>query len=271
MSDMLFVNCGFGDPVNNPCLRRMDHNPYAGYYGFVRDKGLTLHRGFDYEAIEGTSVLSTFPTKELSVNVYIGRPAFDCLLRNEFSKNIFSYTICKDKCPLSSKDKRSCFGVRLFLADNQNNIETMYAHLYSISQNIMGVLKYNKKNGSYSGKTGIYKGQEVALSGNTGIAYQMVDDNKFNKTEQQHLHFECYINNTRVNPNNAVHTKFKVKRVSKDYCASDDNEVFIDSLGDVSQQDWKIFFGKRELELVHCNLDRYKIVGEVDEECLVTY
>lgn len=271
MSDRFFVNCGFGDPVVKPCLRRKDHNPYAGYYGFVRDKGLTLHSGFDYEAIEGTSVLSTFPTKELSVNVYIGRPAFNCLLRNEFSKNVFSYTICKDKCPLSSEVKRSCFGVRLFLADIQNNIETMYAHLYSINQNIMGVLQYNKEKGSYSGKTGIYKGQEVALSGNTGIAYQMVDDNKSSKTEQQHLHFECYINNTKVNPNNAVHTRFKVKKVSKGYCASDDNEVVIDSLGNVSQQEWKSFLGKRELESVHCNLDRYKIVGEVDEECLVTY
>lgn len=268
--DIFHVYSGFGDPVNNPNLRRLDHNPYAGYYGFVRDKGLTPHRGFDYEAIEGTSVLSTFPTKELSIEVYIGRPAFKCPLRNEYNNNIFSYEICR-KCPLSNKDKRYCLGVRLFLIDNHNKIKTMYAHLYSISQDVLGVLKFNKKNNCYSGKTQICKGQEVALSGNTGVAYQMVKDNESNKTEQQHLHFECYINNAKVNPNNGVHTKFKVKRVSEGYCAPDDNEVVIDSLGDVSQQEWKLFFEKREMELLHCDLDRYKIVGEVDDECLVTY
>lgn len=264
MSCIFRVNSGFGDPVKKTKLRELDRNPYAGYYGFVRDKGETFHGGFDYEAIEGTSVLSSFPTKELSIEVYIGRPAFDCPLRKEFSNNIFSYEICK-KCPLDKKVKRGCYGVRLFLIDHQSKIKTMYAHLYSINQSVLSVLKFNKGSNFYSGRTKIYKGQEVALSGNTGIAYQMVEDNKSNQTEQQHLHFECYINDTKVNPNNGVHTKFKLKRVSVGYCGQNDNEVILDYLVNTSKDQWKHFWKRRDLEIAFCNMDRYKVIGEIED------
>lgn len=268
-TDTLFVNSGYGDPVKNPKLRVSDNNPYIGYYGYVRNEGDRNHSGFDYEATQGTPVLSTFPTQNLSVELWIGRPQYYCELRNYPINKHFSYEICKN-CNVIDKDK--CYGVRLYLIDNERKIKIIYAHLSQINKTIINILKekeYKEKKISckyHKGTTLIIKGQEIALSGNTGNAYTMIDNNKSNKTEQQHLHFECIFNiNTKVNPNNYVRTQFKLKRVAKDSSDVAENEILLDYLKNVQQIEWKDFWARRNFEQKIAGLDRYRIIGEVDD------
>lgn len=269
-TDTLFVNSGYGDPVKNPKLRVSDNNPYIGYYGYVRYEGNINHSGFDYEATQGTPVLSTFPTQNLSVELWIGRPQYYCELRNHSINKHFSCEICKN-CKVPNKDDK-CYGVQLFIIDNERKIKILYAHLSQINKTIVNVLKeaeYKDKNISckyYEGTTSIIKGQEIALSGNTGNAYTMIDKNKSNKTEQQHLHFECILNtNTKVNPNNYVRTQFKLKKVATDSCDVTENEILIDYLKNVQQKEWKDFWARRDFEKTIAGLDRYRVIGEVND------
>jgi hypothetical protein len=242
--ELLSINRLFGDPIENPTLRISDNNPFVGYYGFVRGLGLTIHSGFDYEAISKPA-LATFNAKNINVGVYIGRPGYNCTLRNNYEENSFEYDICK-KCALKDEIKRHCYGIRLFLTDKKCNLSIMYAHLSRIDERVYKTLK-KQSDYEYLGVLSLEIGQPVGVTGNTGIAYKMIEENKTNSTEQQHLHFECSINGRRVIPNNAVGTKYTIMEILFDGLLIGKNVW--KPLEEVPQNKWKDFFSNHADEI----------------------
>lgn len=285
MSDELYIKPKFKDPVKDPQLAKIEGNPFYGYYGYPRDNGQTKHFGFDYDAKEGTEVLSVERGRIVKIRIgkYVkvsggkdSRPYSECKQLKDYSNAVdktsffFDAKQCSNCC-----EHHGCYGVQVWMSFSNGALKgkyAFYAHLSKLNGTALKNMSYSKNDAitfKIKNAEEIESGVKIGESGRTGnasskdpnVALNIYDGYRW----PPHLHFECRIGNGEVVdhriPNNIVNTRFTIMKTKENILFG--RNVW-DPLKEVTQDQWKDFFKQKQREEGY-NLSspvRYIIFGD---------
>lgn len=276
-------NTIYGDPIEGDVkLAVYNKNVFYGYYGYGRNEGAKKHLGYDYVTDEkGTNVIAVGLGKIVQVRIgpryrtcyskegnekegykYVkDKQLFECPQLKSIDSNVFSGSICKD---CLGKDKYQpngnggystiysmCFGVQVWLKlDIYPYLYAYYAHLSSLSEDIIKLIRNNHKQGGTTTITfknndilTVKQNNHIGISGRTGIASITKKDDSYKYPA--HLHFECRKDietYNQISPNNIVKTKFRVMLNAEPVFDEADETTKWEERKIIIQDKWKLIF-----------------------------